>query len=105
MFLGAKTVCDHWEFKRKLPQGKRNKQTIFLLVQGACSLFPFPAGSRTFCLLYRLACLESITNADISAFDGYQCWTARGLGASRTRKDEMAKFGESNVSNFGNYLI
>ena len=74
--------------------GKRSKQadnfpSVF------CSFSPSqPAQGLS--ISFILACLEPITDAEISAFDGYQSETRNGLGASRPRQEEMSESGEPN---------
>ena len=98
----AKTVCDHLragikrEFKPCPSWGKEaNRKTIFHLVSVVCSLSPSQL-AHGLSISFILACLELITDGEISAFDGHQHKTGRGLGASRTRKDEMSEPGEPN---------
>lgn len=70
-----------------------NRQTIFHQFS-----FPFSPSqlAQGLSISFLPACLEPITDAEISAFDGYQSETGNSLGASRPRQDEMSDSGEPN---------
>lgn len=76
------------------PQEKEaNRQTIFHQFSVPFSPSQLAQGLS---ISFLLACLEPITDAEISAFDGYQSETGNGLGASRPRQEEMSESGEPN---------